>query len=202
MKENQIENLDGIISKLKQQGIEAGEAEKKHIIQQANEKAAKIIAEAEAQSRDLHDKAKAETAQMEKNAKAAIAQASRDLVEATKVAIINRLKGTFGKETEKLFTQEQYVAELLKVVLEAIPGKKQVEIAAPMAKKMEAYLVKTSIGDGVEIKPLAQSEAKISVKGNEKDGVNFVLTSKDVENAMFSLINSELVELITKSREE
>jgi V/A-type H+/Na+-transporting ATPase subunit E len=203
MKENNnIENLEGIISKLKNQGIEAGESEKQRIISAAKEKADKIISDAEAMGKEILDKAKASADQMEKNAKASINQASRDVIEATKITILNKLKETFRKQGEHLLTQEEYLKELLKVVTQMLPGKKTIEVPAPLVKKMQDYLVKETLADGMEIKPLPKNEAKITVTQDIKDGVQFVVTSKDIENAVFSLINKDMVELITKSRED
>lgn len=197
-----IENLESIISKLKNQGIEAGETEKQQIIDSANENAEKIIAGAEAKRQEILDKAKKEADQMEKNAKAAIKQASRDVIEATKITILEKLKQTFRKQSDKLFTQEQYLQEILKVVAEMLPGKKTVEVTSPLVEKMQAFLVNDTLGEGMEIKPLAKNEAKITVTRGGQEEVQFVVTSKDIENAVFSLLNKDLVELITKTREE
>jgi V/A-type H+/Na+-transporting ATPase subunit E len=201
MKEK-IENLDRIILKLKEQGIKAGETEKDMIIEKANEDAKRIAGDAEALSRQIIEKAKADAAQMEKNAKAAIQQASRDLIEATKIEIIKQLKTAFGKHCESLLTQEQYLQELLKAVTGALPGGKQVELPAPMVQKMESFLLKNALSEGIEIKPLPQSETKIVVTCTEQAGVQYVVTAKDIENAMFSLINTDLVERLTKPTEE
>jgi len=196
-----IENLESIISKLKNQGIEAGESEKQRIIQSANDEAEKIMADARAKSNQMIEDAKKETAQMEKNAKAAVSQASRDVIEATKLAILDKLKQAFRKQSDALLTQEQYLQEILKIVAEILPGKKQAEVAKPLAEKMQAFLVNHAIGKEMEIKPLPGNEAKITLTQSEKDGLQFVLTSKDIENAVFSLLNHDLVELITKNQE-
>ncbi len=204
MKENNsnIENLESIISKLKSQGIEAGETEKDRIINDAKEKADKIIAEAEAKSKDMIGHAKKESDQMEKNAKAAINQASRDVIEATKITILDILKQTFRNQSDKLLTQEQYLQEIVKIVAEVLRGKKSVEVPPSLAQKMQAYLVNDALAKEMEIKPLPSNEAKIMVTQEGQDEVQFVISSKDIENAVFSLINKDLVEMITKTREE
>ncbi|NBC83766.1 MAG: hypothetical protein GVY19_10335 [Bacteroidetes bacterium] len=201
-KNNNIENLENIISKLKNQGVEAGETEKQRIINSANEKAEKIIADAETKRQELLDQAKKEADQMELNAKAAINQASRDVIEATKIAILEKLKETFRTHSDNLFTQEQYLKELLKVVADMLPGEKSVEVSKSLADKMQAYLANDTLGEGIEIKPLPNNEAKITVTQDEKDGLQFVVNANDIEKAVFSLINKDLVELITKTRED
>ena len=67
---------------------------------------------------------------------------------------------------------------------------------------MEAFLLKEGLKDEVTLEPLSQSKAKIKMKSEGKDGISFVLSSGDVEAALFSLLNKDLVERITKAREE
>jgi V/A-type H+-transporting ATPase subunit E len=195
------ENLEGIILKLKEQGIQAGETEKSTILEAANEKANKIIADANAKSKEIIDKANVEAAQIEKNSKAAISQAARDFTEGTKIAIIKHLQSTFEKQCETLLNQEEYLKELLKIVVEMIPGNKTVMVSPELVQKMESFIVKTAFAKDTEIKPLDKSEAKISVTCTNNKEIQFVLTSKDIQDGLFSLLNKELVERISNSRE-
>jgi len=196
------ENLEGIVSKLKEQGINAGEVEKQKIIENAKAEAAKLIAEAKANSETIIKEAETMAKQTEKNAQTAIAQASRDMVEATKMTVLRYLKSVFGAECETLFTDKQYLQELLKAVLESISGKKSVKVAPEVQKDMEAYLLKAALKDEVTLQPLSQSKAKIKMKSEGKDGVSFVLSAEDVEEALFALLNKDLVDRITKTQEE
>jgi V/A-type H+-transporting ATPase subunit E len=195
------ENLEGIVSKLKEQGIKAGETEKNRLIEAANEKAEKMLAEAEAHAKKLVAKAEAEAAQIEKNSNAAISQAARDMVEATKIAITKHLKEVFGTQCENIITQDEYLKELLKLVLVKIEGNKTVEVPATQLKKMQTFIAGTALKNGVEVKPLSKSEAKISITCNDNEGIQYVITSKDIEDGLFSLLNHDLLELINNNRE-
>ena len=117
---NNKENLEGIISKLKEQGITAGEEEKDRIIEDAKSKAELLLSEAEAEKVRIIEEATVLARQTAKNAEIAIAQASRDMVEATKISVLAHLQSIFGNQAETLFTQEQYLGELLKVVVESM----------------------------------------------------------------------------------
>lgn len=196
------ENLEGIVSKLKMQGVEAGENEKKRLIDLANKEVEKMIADAEEKSKNIIEKAKSDAAQIEKNSKAAIAQSARDMIEATKITITNHLKNVFGKQCGSLINQDEYLGELLKVVLDTIKGDKTVKVSPELVKKMQTFITNNAIKDGVVIKPLANSEAKISVECTENGGIQFVLTSKDVEDGLFSLLNQDLVDRINNIKEE
>jgi V/A-type H+/Na+-transporting ATPase subunit E len=196
------ENLEAIVSKLKEQGIKAGEIEKERLIESANLKAEKIISEAEAKSKKIIEKAGTDAAQIEKNSKAAISQAARDMVEATKIAITKHLKNVFGKQCESLINEEEYLKDLLKAVLGTIEGNKTVEVSPAQVEKMQSFITNSALKDEIVVKPLANSEAKISVACKDNEGIQFVITSKDIEDGLFSLLNKELVERINSNMEE
>lgn len=198
---NGLENLEGVISKLKEQGIKEGEAEKKRIIDAANQQALDIISKAEANAKKKLAKVENDILMLENNSKAALKQASRDFVEATKVALLNHLQTNFSDHVEQLFTQEKYLQELLKVVLENIPGDKIVSVSPELAKKMQSYLKTVSFKESIEFKPLANSEAKILVESLDKNKLQFVLTAQDVQNGLFSLINKDLIDKIITQNE-
>jgi len=198
---NGLENLEGVISKLKEQGIKEGEAEKKRIIDAANQQAKEIISKAEANAKKKLAKVENDILMLENNSNAALKQASRDFIEATKVALLNHLQTNFSDHVEQLFTQEKYLKELLKVVLENIPGDKTVSVSPELANKMQDYLKTESFKESIGFKPLANSEAKILVESSDKNKLQFVLTAQDVQNGLFSLINKDLIEKITTQKE-
>jgi V/A-type H+-transporting ATPase subunit E len=195
------ENLEGVVSRLKEQGVQAGESEKKKIIEAARQEADQILAEAKTKGQKIIDEAKSNADQSEKNAKAAITQAARDLIEATKISLIDHLKDAFGNECKQLFAQEEYLKVLLEKVLEQISGKKSVEVPSELASKMGAYISKSAFANEVTVKPLTGSDAKIVIKCDDNDGMQFMVSAEDVQQGLFSLVNSELVEKITGNKE-
>lgn len=196
------ENLEGIIAKLKQQGIEAGEIERDRILNDATLKVNKMLTDAETKAKQIIDKAKNEAAQTERNAQTAISQAARDVIEATKVALINHLHQSFGKQCETLLTNENYLSEILKTVIPIISGNKTIEINPELLPKMESFLVQNSFSESVQLKPLDKSDAKIVVTSDQNKEIQFVITSSDIQDALFSLLNKDLVNRITNSVED
>ena len=136
MKENK-ENLEGIVLKLKEQGIKVGEAEKLQIIESAKKQAKEMLSSAEFKSDNIILEAKTSAAIVEQNTQTALQQASRDMIEATKIALLKYFKSVFGKQCESLFTHEQYLKEILNVVIETIPGSKMVTVPSDIAKGMK-----------------------------------------------------------------
>ena len=199
---NNKENLEGLVSKLKEQGIGAGEEEKKRIIASSKEEAARIKADAEEQSKAIIDEANRKAEQVMGNAQTSIAQASRDMVEATRMSVLQYLKLVFTKQAEVLFTREQYSKELLKVVMDAIPGDKTVTVTDDVLKGMESFIKKEALSEKIILKPLGDNNAKIIVESTDKGDVQFVLSSQDIEDGLFSMLNKDLVERITKGQGE
>ena len=199
--ENNKSNLDVIVSKLKNQGIHAGEEEKQRIIEEAKEQAAKLISDARETSQQLVEEARSKSAQIEENTETALKQASRDLIEATKISILEHLKSVFREQCDGLFTEEQYLGELLKAVLENVSGKKTVTISTEMMKQMESFLIRKGMAGEIVLKPLGDNSAKIVVDSSEHEGVRFVLSSQDVEEGLFSLLNKDLVMRIAEKKE-
>ena len=195
------ENLEGIVSKLKEQGINAGEEEKMRLLEAAKTEVDALIAEAKAESKVIIDQAKFQAEQAENNAQKAMVQASRDLLEATKIAVLNHLKTVFGEQCERLFSQEQYLKEISKAALESISGHKTLSVSPEVIKGMEDFLVKEAFAKEVTLKPLLESEAKIVVNSTEKGGLQFVLSAQDVQDGLFSLMHKDLVQSITKKQE-
>ncbi len=200
MNENK-ENLEGIVSKLKEQGINAGEVEKQRIIDEAKKQAEALISEAEAQKLTIIEEANIKAEQVQKNAQTAMKQASRDMLEATKVAVLKYMESIFGDLSESLFTRDQYLEELTKAVVASIDGKKDVAVPPATLKGMQAFIVKEGLKEEVTLQPLANNEAKIVVQSTENSGVQFVLSDSDVQQALFALLNKDLVERITQNQE-
>ena len=198
---NHKENLENIVSKLKQDGIQAGETEKHRFIEDARKQAEVLLAEARKQAKEIIDEAKAKTEQLENNARTALAQASRDITEATKVAIIKHLQSVFGEQGKNLFTQKEYMEVLLKTTLESISGQKKVTVPEPIMKDMQEFLISESLNKEVELKPLAGSHPTIIIEPTGNNGLQFVLSSDDVEKGLFSLVNKDLVKRITQTTE-
>lgn len=196
---NNKENLEGIVSRIKQQGINVGEQEKVKIIDTARNQAKQIVSEAEKQAEKIIEQAETHAAQIEKNTQSSLTQASRDMVEATRNAILRYIKSVFGEQCESLFTQKEYLEKLLESVLETISGKKTVEIPAESLEDMEAFIMKAGKSESVELKPLASNDMKIVVRSSENTGLEFVLSPEAVEEGLFSLLNKDLVKRITNN---
>ena len=199
---NNKENLEGIVSKLKQEGIQSGETEKQRIIDEAKKQAESIVAEAKALSSKIVEEAKSQSEQIEKNTQTAIYQASRDMVEATKISVLKYLKSVFGEHCKSLFTEKEYLGELLKATLDNISGKKTVMVPEKQMTDMEDFLLKQSVNKQIELKPLTGSSAKIIISSTDNDRVQFVLSSQDVEEGLFSLLNKDLAKRITQKTED
>lgn len=199
---NNIENLEGIVLKLKEQGVKAGESEKKQIIDSARKQANDLISSAKLERDQILKQARNDAALLQQNTQSALKQASRDMVEATKVSVLEHLKEIFGRECENLFSQEQYLQEILNAAVKSIPGDKKIVVPAQVAQSMENYLIDQSLQDEIKLKPLQTDESKIEIHPHKEKGLQYVVSSQDIQNGLFSLMNKELVDILNQNKEE
>lgn len=199
---NNIENLEGIVLKLKKQGVEAGESEKKLIIDNARKQATDLLLSAQQERDYIIKKAEADAKLIKQNTQSALQQASRDMVEATKVSVLKLLKEIFGKQCENLFTHEQYMQEILHAAVKSIPGEKEITVPSKVAHSMEDFLIHESLTKDIKLKPLHTNESKIEIRPTKEKGMQYVVSSQDIENCLFSLINKDLIQLLSHNREE
>ena len=86
------EELQGLLNRIQEDGLQKSEAQKAKIIADAQEKAAAIVAEAEEKAARLQKEAEAASRALEDKAVAAIRQAARDIVIALKSELQERLR--------------------------------------------------------------------------------------------------------------
>ena len=101
------EELQGLLNRIQQDGIEKSEAERAKIVADAEAKAAKIIADAEAKADAVVKDAEAQSAALEKKAKESIRQAARDVVIALKSEMQDRLNRVAKNAVGEALTPEQ-----------------------------------------------------------------------------------------------
>jgi V/A-type H+-transporting ATPase subunit E len=195
------ENLEGLVSKLKEQGINAGKEEKKRIVEEAREKASAMLADAEKQSREIIEEAQRKARQFEMNAEASLRQASRDMIESTRMEVLRYLKSIFRQNSDRLMTEAEYSRELLKAVIDILPGQKTISLNKKILSDMENYLLNQGMKEQVILKPLGENNARIVIDSNGNGDVHFVLTSEDIEKGMFSLLNDDLTRRIRNGQE-
>jgi V/A-type H+/Na+-transporting ATPase subunit E len=100
------EKLDGLLNKIREEGLKKAENEKGRILSEAKAEAEKIITAATADAQNLRKSAEKDAAAAEKRAEAAIKQASRDILLSLRQELENRLKNVVLAASEEVMTPE------------------------------------------------------------------------------------------------
>lgn len=110
--------LQELIAEIKQNGVEAAEAEAKSIVEAAKAEADKIISDAKAKADKILADAKAENEKMIRSGEDAIRQAGRNLLISFRESVARELKAVISENVEAVYSSEAF-SELVVHTVEA-----------------------------------------------------------------------------------
>ena len=145
------EDLQSLLAKIQEQGLDKANAERAAIIKKAEQEAAEITAKAKAAADAMRRAAEEECASLTKRAESAVKQAARDIVLKLNVELKERLNAILQENTANAMTPE-------------LMGRIVNEMAAAYIKdgKQEAKLE-------VLVSPKSLEEMNAALKGSLKD---------------------------------
>ena len=145
------EDLQSLLAKIQEQGLDKANAERAAIIKKAEQEAAEITAKAKAAADAMRRAAEEECASLTKRAESAVKQAARDIVLKLNVELKDRLNAILQENTANAMTPE-------------LMGRIINEMAAAYIKdgKQEAKLE-------VLVSPKSLEEMNAALKGSLKD---------------------------------
>ena len=145
------EDLQSLLAKIQEQGLDKANAERAAIIKKAEQEAAEITANAKAAADAMRRAAEEECASLTKRAESAVKQAARDIVLKLNVELKERLNAILQENTANAMTPE-------------LMGRIINEMAAAYIKdgKQEAKLE-------VLVSPKSLEEMNAALKGSLKD---------------------------------
>ena len=203
------EKLQGLLEKIKTEGLEKAELEKQKILDDAKKEAQKIIDKANSEAEATRKKAEEDAKSLEKRAETAVKQASRDIMLKLKGELQSRLEtivhelsaesmtpefmGELIKEMAASFTKKDSASDL---TLELLVSKKDCD---KLVKLLHGSLAKTfaetpevfgesDIGGGL----------KIGVKGSD---VFFDFTDDAIADLVCAYVSPKLAELLEPAGE-
>ncbi len=100
------EKLDGLLNKIREEGLNKAEQEKEKILNEAKAEAEKILKTATAEAQNIRRSAEQDATASEKRAEAAIKQASRDILLSLRQELETRLKNVVLAAAEEVMTPE------------------------------------------------------------------------------------------------
>jgi V/A-type H+-transporting ATPase subunit E len=180
------QGVDELIAKLRQEGVDAGNAEAEKVLNAARQKAKEIMADAEKQSMHKINEAQKKANAFLNGGQEALKTAMRDMV----LTLKTELTEVFRTDVKRLVQRELKKPELLKALILEIAGKLSVDANIDKDSKLEFMLPENV----VDLNDLRSSPEQIEnspltefVFGLTRDmlieGVNFK-TSNDVKGGM------------------
>jgi V/A-type H+/Na+-transporting ATPase subunit E len=134
--------IDGLIQRLKREGVDEGRAEAQKVIAEAEARARAIVARAEAEAKSRTDAATQETDRLKRGGEEALKVAMRDAVLELKDGLSTRFARQVQGVIAKLSTDE----EVLKQMILAVASRACGEAGIDDAKALEIILPRTVVG--------------------------------------------------------
>jgi V/A-type H+-transporting ATPase subunit E len=187
------QNVQELINKIKQDGLQAAEQKAQEIEAAAEKKADDLIAQAQAQAQKILADAQARQKQLEESSRVSLTQAARDTVLSLKKAIHDLLDKIVRQEIHGVLTPEQMAGMILELVkgfaAQGADGK-HVEVA--LNDENRAHLEKDLLAK-------LQKEVKAGIKIRTADDLTGGFTiSFDQGRSCFDFSESALAEYLGK----
>lgn len=148
------QDLQSLLDKIKQEGLDKAAVQEKEIIANAEKKSAEIIALAKQEAAQILKNAELESANLKKRAESAIQQSSRDIILTLKNEIQCRLSKIFADSTTQAFSPD-YMAKII------------AELCSAFAKSPETKLtVTTAVKDVDALRTALMNALKDSFKNS------------------------------------
>jgi V/A-type H+-transporting ATPase subunit E len=181
--QNQVSaGIDGLIQRLKREGVDEGRAEAQKVVAEAEARARAIVAKAEAEAKRRTDAATQEADRLKRGGEEALKVAMRDAVLELKDGLSTRFARQVQGVIAKLSTDE----EVLKQMILAVASRARGESGIDDAKALEIILPRTVVGidelrrDPQELREGALSQfALASAADMLRAGVTFDRSSDD-----------------------
>lgn len=178
-----MNNIEGIISRLKDEGLIKGKEEADLIIQEAHEKAKKILAKAHEDAKALMEKTEKDLKEKETAANYALEFASKSMLHSTAVRISELLELSLKEKITQFLSENDVVQKIIK-------GEK-VEVAELLPLMREKILL-----EGAQIDYI---QGKILITAKDKN-FHYEISTETILESYKSYIREELYELLFPSK--
>lgn len=125
-----MENLDALLTKIRNDGVEPAKAEAAAIVAAARKEAEALVAKAKAEAAEVEAKAKADAERLAQGAEATIRQAARDVVLKLEQDVTALFERTLGGEVSAAMAPGPMVEKLVKEAVEAYLKEGEVAVVA------------------------------------------------------------------------
>ena len=196
-------NLEGLIRKIKTEGIQEADKKSAEIIQESEKKASEIRNAAEQEAETIIRKAEEEIKEREKIGREALQQAARDIILNIRESLIDSFDALLKKECRKIFppeTIEKILFEIIKEWQKGEDGAIEFEVVVSEADRKalsDFFLSKLQkkIRSGIELKthPDIAAGFRIGIKGEH---LYYDFTDESIAEVLAAYLNPQLSLLV------
>lgn len=186
--------VEGLIARLRDQGVEAGRSQAEEIVTQAQADARQTLDQARQQAERIVADARRQAGNLEQSGREALDLALRDAVLTMKTRLMERFRG----EVRQLLGEEQQKQELLEKMILEVVGRVRPE--ADRAEQIEVLLPQRAVGFAElsqNPEELAQGELTQFVRlvsaGMLREGVSFGVGRGQAAGLSLRLVDREVV---------
>lgn len=195
--------LNSLIEKIKQDGVQQASKKSEEIIKQAEEKKRAIIQEAEEKAGRIIKQAEAQAAKLKDNSHKAIIQAARDMTLSLKQEIKNLFDAILKKEIQRALSDD-FIRELILRITEVLPKGKQAGLEISLnqhdKKRLQGVILsglKKEFAAGITFKVNPNINKGLYI-GLADEGFHYDFT----DQAILEILKEYLRPFITKILEE
>lgn len=200
--------VEALITRLRDEGVEAGRQEADRLVAEAKERRRQIIEEAEAEAQRRRDAAEQEVAQMREAAHQALDTAARDAVLSLREQMVERFK----EDIRRLVSEELREEDVFRRMILVLAARTREAVDAAAAGEIEVELPRTPPGledirrdpdrlGADELSRLVQAMTGDILRGGlvfrvsdeHRDGIRVIATESGLE---FDMTDAAIAELI------
>jgi V/A-type H+/Na+-transporting ATPase subunit E len=183
-------NLEALIARLRDEGVNAGRAEAERMVSEAEAKAKAIVHKAEVEARAKLDAARKEVEGLRRGGEDALRAAARDTILDVKDRLTQRFAQDVGKTVSEVMRDE----EMLKKMVLAVVGRAREDGGVDQATDVEVLLPRSAAGlDELRRKPEELKEGTLThfvaatAREMLREGVRFGRSEDDSEGLRVKL---------------
>lgn len=200
------EELQGLLERIRKDGVQKAEAEAEEIVAAARDKAAGLVKEADEQARNIVAKAEKEAAQFLERSKKTLEQAARDVVLSVGDAVVATMKDIAMQEVSDAMKPDTLKKVLVSVIDAYCKDQKNeridVLLSADDQKAVADFLMskfKTQMKKGLQIRADSAVTAGFKVSLVDKN-IQHDFSVEAVTEALSQLVRPKLAEILRNAQ--
>ena len=198
------EDLQGLLNRINEQGVQKAEEERQERLKQAREEADKIVSDANEKAEKIKEDARKDAEMLQEKGRQALQQAARDTVLSLRTRLQEIMQAVVQQTVAEDVTSEQ-LAEFIGKMVDAYAEQggeiTQVEALVPKEKRdeVEKYLMaqfkEKGLKQKTEINPLEDLTGGFKLSINEEDVV-YDFSDEALAEALCTFLNPRLAEIV------